>query len=59
MYKIVLDSWGSTSKEFMSELTLNEAVEICESYNWVINFDGAGYYGYEWDMRIEEYEGDC
>lgn len=49
--KIMLESWGGTKKEFMSDLTEKEAVEICESLNWEYESEEGGYI---WDLIIEE-----
>jgi len=48
MYKVVMKSWGGTKEDFVTELTLEEAEEICELNNW--QFDT----GYIWDLDIEE-----
>ena len=49
--KIMLESWGGTKKEFMNDLTEKEAVEICESLNWVYESPEGRYI---WDLEIEE-----
>ena len=53
-YKILLVSWGGTVREYASGLTYNDAFEICEQSNWICCPDG----GYEWDMEIEEDDGE-
>lgn len=50
LYKIMVESWGGTRQLYMECLSYEEALEICESYNWEICLDG----GYIWDMVIDE-----
>lgn len=50
MYRIMMESWGGTKKLFMDDLTEEEAVEICESYNWMVESINGGYI---WDLVIE------
>ena len=50
MYKIVMTSWGGIRHDMFTDLTYQDAFELCESYNWVACPDG----GYEWDFEIEE-----
>ena len=48
MCKIMMVSWGGTEREFLSGLTYEEALQICEDNNWVMDT------GYIWDLVIEE-----
>ena len=50
MYKIVMVSWGGIRHDMFTDLTYQNAFELCEDYNWVACPDG----GYEWDLEIEE-----
>lgn len=50
-YNVILTSWGGTNRVFVQDVTIEEAVEICESHNWEWD-DG----GYIWDMEIEKVE---
>lgn len=50
-YKIMMTSWGGTRKEFHTDLSYKEALEICESNDWIWeSWEG----GYIWDLEIEE-----
>ena len=49
-YKIVMKSWGGTKKDMYTDLTEEEAIEICEGYGWEVAPDG----GYVWDLEVEE-----
>lgn len=49
MYKIIMKRWDGTCRDFITGIdTLEEAIEICENFNWVYD-DG----GYVWDLIIE------
>lgn len=50
MYKIMLESWGGTRKVLIEDMSYDDALEFCESYNWEYCMDG----GYIWDMIIDE-----
>lgn len=50
VYKIVLTSMGGTRRNYMTGLTEDEAIKLCEDNGWEIDPDG----GYVWDMEIEE-----
>lgn len=50
MYKICVESMGGTRRDLVELMTYNEALEFCESNNWVFCMDG----GYIWDLIIEE-----
>lgn len=50
MYKIVMTSWGGTRRDMFTDLTYENALELCESYDYVVCSDG----GYEWELEIEE-----
>lgn len=50
LYKIVMTSWGGTRRDMFHRMSYDEALEMCEFYNWVVCPDG----GYEWDLEIEE-----
>ena len=47
-YKVVKASWGGTEIDMYTELSYQEALEICEGYGWEIDE------GYIWDLVIEE-----
>ena len=48
--KIVMVSMGGTRRDMYGGLTEKDAVEICESMDWVACPDG----GYVWDLEIED-----
>lgn len=50
MYKIMLESWGGTRKVLIEDMSYDDALEFCESYNWEYCMNG----GYIWDMIIDE-----
>ena len=50
MYKIVMTSWGGTRCDMFTDLSYEEAYELCESYGWQASPNG----GYVWDLEIEE-----
>ena len=50
MYKILLQSMGGTRKTLIELMTYEEALEYCESNDWVMCMDC----GYIWDLIIEE-----
>lgn len=52
MFSVVMKA-GSVSSEMYSNLSYEEAVEICEYYEWQVSPDG----GFVWDLEIEEREG--
>ena len=35
MYKIVMTSWGGIRRDMFTDLTYQNALELCESYDWV------------------------
>lgn len=47
-YKVIMTSMGGTWKDYVTDLTLDEAQDICESNNWVMDL------GYIWDLDIVE-----
>lgn len=47
-FKVQMVSMGGTRKDLYTGLTEHEAVEICESYGWVMDE------GYLWDLDIVE-----
>ena len=47
-YKVVMSSWGGTKKDLCTDITYEEALEICENYGWEIDE------GYVWDLEIDE-----
>ena len=49
-YKVIMKSWGGTVRDMYTNLTYQEAHEICEDYGWEVAPDG----GYVWDLDIEE-----
>ena len=49
-YKIVMTSWGGTHCDMFTDLSYEEAYEICESYGWQASPND----GYVWDLEIEE-----
>ena len=49
MYKIIMRA-GRVKKDMYTNLTEDEAVEICEDYGWEVAPDG----GFVWDLEIEE-----
>ena len=51
MFKVIM-STGWTTKDMYTGLTEQEAIEICESYGWVVRPDGDG--SLEWDLSFEE-----
>ena len=51
MFKIMLSSGHGTEKLFADGLSEEEAVRICEEYNWEYQINGEGFV---WDMIIEE-----
>ncbi len=51
MYKIVMVSWGGTKHDFASDLSYDEALQICEDNNWEYSYEPGGYV---WDLEIEE-----
>ena len=50
MYKIVMVSMGGTRRDMFTDLSYENALELCESYGWMACPDG----GYVWDLEIEE-----
>lgn len=50
-YKVVMRS-GSVKRDLYTQLTHEEAYEICEYYGWEFAPDGPG--GFVWDLEIEE-----
>jgi len=47
-YKVVMTSMGGTWKDYVTDLTWDEAQDICERNNWVMDL------GYIWDLDIVE-----
>lgn len=50
LYKIVMTSWGGTRRDMFRRMSYDEALEMCEFYDWVACPGG----GYEWDLEIKE-----
>ena len=50
-YKVIRYA-GSVKYDMYTDLTYEEAIEVCEDYGWVVRPDGDG--GFEWDLEIEE-----
>lgn len=53
-FRVVMKSWGGTKETLFDGLSEDDAVEICDFYNWEYSPDG----GYVWDLEIEEYDGE-
>lgn len=53
MIFIVSKEAGSVKRELFAFETEQEAVEMCEAYNWVMSDDVGGF---EWDLVIEDDE---
>lgn len=49
-YKVIMKSWGGTVRDLCTNLSYEEALDICEGYGWQFDPDG----GYVWDLEIEE-----
>lgn len=49
-YKVVMKSWGGTKHDMYTNLSYEEAYEICECFGWECDPFG----GYVWDLEIEE-----
>ena len=49
MYKIVCTA-GRIRHDVFHELTYEEALELCEYYDWQFDYNG----GLMWDLEIEE-----
>ena len=51
MYKVIMSA-GRVTKDMYTDLTWNDAQEICEYYGWEVSPDGDG--GFVWDLDIVE-----
>ena len=47
-YKVVMNSMGGTRRDYVTDLTWDEAYDICCDHNW--QYDA----GYVWDLDIVE-----
>lgn len=47
-FKIIAESWGGTRRDYMTGLSHEEALDVCEDMNWQLDT------GYIWDLVIEE-----
>lgn len=49
-FKVVMVSWGGLRRDMYTEVSYDDAVDICEDYGWQVAPDG----GYVWDLEIAE-----